>query len=259
MDVEIDLTKAAQDNANNYFSMSKKAKKKKEGAEEALKDLEKKLAERKRVGMESEPALKKVEKQEWSEKFRWFFASDGSLAIGGRDARQNEIIVSRYFEDNDLFFHADVFGASVVVLKDGVDKIREIKEEVAQFAACYSRAWEQSATITVYSLVRANVSKSTQKGSIGTGSFLLSGEREWFKDVRLELCAFVKYDGENMQKLNIAPAATCAKLGINGVLITPGNVKKSDAAKFISKALGYRNLDRIMQALPAGMFVVRKE
>ncbi len=254
MDIDIDIMKSAQENANDYFSMSKKAKRKKEGAIEALKDLEKRLAEHEKAGKENAPVLKKVEKQEWYEKFRWFFASDGSLAIGGRDARQNEIIVGRYFEDKDLFFHADIFGASVVVLKDGTYKNRGIKEEVAQFAACYSRAWEQSATVNVYSLPRSGVSKSTQKGSIGTGSFLLSGEREWFKDAKLELCAYVTGQEEGMKKLNIAPGETCRKLGIRGVLITPGNVKKSDAAKFISKVLDYNDLDKIMQALPAGMF-----
>lgn len=261
MHIIIDISRSAQENANGYFEKSKKARKKIAGAVESIKELEKKLRERKEtVKKETERSrIREITEKEWYERFRWFFASDGSLAIGGRDARQNEILVGRHFEDSDLFFHADVFGASVVILKGGAGKDRKIKEEAAQFAACHSRAWEQSASATVYSLARNSVSKSTQKGSLGTGSFLLSGEREWFKDVRLELCAFIKEGvGAGTKKLNIAPKTTCERLGISSVLITPGNVKKSDAAKFISKILEYKNIDEIMQALPAGTFTVKK-
>jgi hypothetical protein len=38
------------------------------------------------------------------------------------------------------------------------------------------------------------------------------------------------------------------------VLATQGSSKKSDAAKVISKALSYNDLDAIMQQLPAGTF-----
>ena len=37
------------------------------------------------------------------------------------------------------------------------------------------------------------VSKSKEKGSLGTGSFLLSGEREWHKNMALELAAYYIY------------------------------------------------------------------
>lgn len=255
MELEIDFTKSAQKNAEEYFERSKRAKRKAEGAEKAVRELEETLKR-----LESEVVKKKevraVEKKEWYEKFNWFFASDGSLAIGGRSADQNDELYSKYFEDNDLFFHSDVFGASAVILKNGMSCGREAREEVAQFAASFSSAWEMAhSTVDVYSLRKEQVTKSRNEGAIGKGSFLLKGEREWYRNVPLELAAFVN---EKMAKVEIAPFATCRKLGIKKyVLLSVGKTKKSDAAKYISRELGYANIDYIMQHIPTGPFALK--
>lgn len=255
MDIEIDFTKSAQDNADYYFSLSKKLKRKSEGASIAVKDLE-----AKRSTVEKRPVqvrqVKKIEEKKWYEKFNWFNTSNNMLAIGGRSAIQNELVNSRYFESKDLFFHADIFGASVVVLKDGADAPRNIREEVAQFAACFSKAWENGmSSVNVYSLKREQVTKSKEKGSLGTGSFLLEGEREWFKGVGLELCAYKELEG---QKPSIVPISTCMAIGVRKyMLLKPGNMKKSDAAKLIARKLNFSDVDYIMQHLPAGSFSVK--
>ncbi|MDE1762142.1 MAG: DUF814 domain-containing protein [Candidatus Micrarchaeota archaeon] len=258
MEIEIDLTKSAQQNANDYFYRSKRAKKKAEGAQQSIKELETKLQKAKER-YEKAPEAKKVKllgKKEWYEKFHWFFASDGSLAIGGRDASQNELINSRYFEEGDLFFHADIFGASVVILKGGTKASAEVKEETAQFAACYSSAWKEGqATVNVYALGRSQVTKSKSGGSLGAGAFALSGEREWFRNVRLELVASIKaekLEDKDVFRLIVMPSRAAEFLGISGVRIVLGKSKKSDAAKAIAKRLGYEDLDYVMQQLPTG-------
>ncbi len=258
MDVEVDFTKSAQENAQDYFGMSKKARKKAEGAEKAVAQLKEELTRHQEKKVEKKE-LKKVVEREWYEKFNWFFTSNSMLAIGGRSAQQNELVNSRHFDQNDLFFHADVFGASVTILKDGVASTRDIREEVAQFAACYSSAWENgSSTASVYSLKREQITKSTGKGSLGTGSFLMSGEREWFRNIPLELSAFAEEDKEGAVQVRIVPSLTCMRRGIKGFLIIkPGNTKKSDAAKYIAKRLAYNDIDYIMQHLPAGSFSVK--
>jgi predicted ribosome quality control (RQC) complex YloA/Tae2 family protein len=38
--------------------------------------------------------------------------------IGGRDAQQNELIVKRYMKQSDVYVHADLHGASSVVIKN---------------------------------------------------------------------------------------------------------------------------------------------
>ncbi len=256
MRIEIDFTKSAQDNADFYYRLSKRLKKKAQGASVAIKDLE---AKRSTLAAKPKPtkAIKKIEERKWYEKFNWFNTSNNMLAIGGRSAVQNELVNSKYFENNDLFFHADIFGASVIILKDGVNSTREIREEVAQFAGCFSKAWENNmSSVNVYSLKREQVTKSKEKGSLGTGSFLLEGEREWFKGVGLELCAF-KETGD--QKPHIVPISTCLAMGVRKfLLLKPGNTKKSDAAKMIAKKLDFPDIDYIMQHLPAGSFSIKE-
>jgi predicted ribosome quality control (RQC) complex YloA/Tae2 family protein len=253
MDVRIDFTLSAQQNADSYYKHSKKLAAKKEGAEKAIQELTKKLVEeRGRSAEEEKRRLVVTRQKEWYEKFHWFFTSDSLLAIGGRDAHQNELLNAKYFEDNDLFFHADIFGASAVILKGGVHASPNAKEEAAQFAACFSSAWERMlSSVDVYALKKEQVTKSTNKGSLGTGSFLLKGEREWFRGAKLQLVAFVK-DG----RVCIYPKNSFDRIGFKGAYIEvkQGNLKKSDAAKKISSFLGYESIDDIMRSLPAGTF-----
>jgi predicted ribosome quality control (RQC) complex YloA/Tae2 family protein len=258
MEIRIDFTKSAQDNANDYYNKAKKLSSKKDGAEKAIKDLEKTLGKlEKEEKTEVKERVVKIREKKWYEKFHWFFASDGNLVMGGRDAQQNELINSRHFDEKDLFFHANIFGASATVLKNGVSCEKGIREQAAQFAACYSSAWkEMLGNIDVYAMHRNQVSKSTSKGSIGTGSFLLSGEREWFRNMPLALVMFVDNDA-----LNTVPEVAFDEIKVNktvkGIRIVQGKDKKSDAAKNISKYLDYKDLDTIIQQLPAGTFLAK--
>lgn len=254
VEIEIDFTKTAQDNANGYYQTAKKLSAKREGAKKAAEELRQRLAKAKEENALAAPAKKvvKVRAKEWYEKFHWFFTSNGLLVIAGRDAHQNETLNSKYFEDKDLFFHANIFGAPVTILKNGIDSNIEIRQEVAQFAASYSSAWKENLhTVDVYAMRRDQVSKSTGKGSLGTGSFLLSGERDWYRNVRLVLTMYV-LDG----RLHTAPFVTFekikAKVRSKPAIIELGKEKKSDAAKKISHILGYDDLDSIMQGLPTG-------
>ncbi len=258
MDIEIDFTKTAQDNADSYYKKSKKLLTKKEGAEKAVKELKTRLAKAEKDAVASEKPRKVLitVQKEWYEKFHWFFTSNNMLVIAGRDAHQNEMLNSKHFEDSDLFFHANIFGAPVTILKNGRDSNSEIRQEVAQFAASYSSAWKEGLhAVDVYAMKREQVSKSTGKGSLGTGSFLLSGERDWYRSVRLSLVMFVK-EG----KLCTVPYVTFEKIKDSAgkhAVIEIGNDKKSDTAKKIARNLGYDDIDTIMQHLPAGEFRVQ--
>ncbi len=282
MEIDVDYTKSAQENAQNYFEKAKEAKKKLEGAKQTAARLEGKVKSLEKSKF-IEKKIRKREEREWYEKFYWFFASNGMLAIGGRSAQQNEEIVSRYLGPKDLFFHANIFGASAVALKDGKSASKDVEEEAAQFAACFSKAWENGlSAVDVFAVGREQISKSSQAGSLGTGSFLISGERKWFKNVRLELWAFSaetritlgegqKYDVKvnaalgavspppailvNSGRFNVVPALTYSKIGqASGIRLMPGKARKSDAAAKLSKRLNYDNIDYIMQHLPPGEF-----
>ena len=256
MDVKIDYTQSAQENANTYYQKAKRLILKKQGAEKAIADLRKTLA--RESAKKDKPAKKLIEKQkrEWYEKFHWFFTSTGHLVIGGRDASQNELLNSKHFEEGDLFLHANIFGGSVTILKEGTSAPQEAHEEAAQFAGCNSSAWKEGlGTIDVYAMKRDQVSKSTSKGSLGSGSFLLSGEREWHRNVKLGLAMFIK-EGK-LQTVPISAFEKISEKPTKNVILSIGKDKKSDAAKKIGKILGYDDLDYIMQQLPTGSFSVR--
>ena len=260
MKIEIDFTKSAQENASDYYNKAKRAKAKAEGAEAAIKRLESKLKSLEKAEMakpKEKKQITKARKQQWYEKFHWFFTSSGKLVIGGRDAHQNELLNSKHFEDSDIFFHADIFGASVTILKGGEASGKEVREEAAQFAACNSSAWKEGiGSVNVYAMKRGQVSKSTGKGSLGTGSFLLTGEREWYRGVALKLVVYMGDDGIRVMP-HVELSHMQQKIGKHVTLI-PGDEKKSDAAKAIGAYLSYDDIDHIMQQLPAGSFKIEK-
>ncbi len=257
MEIKIDYTKSAHENAGDYYNRAKRLVQKRAGAEKAIKELERSLKDAEKKALQKRQEVRKVidTKKEWYESFHWFMTSDGLLAIGGRDARQNELMNSRHFTESDLFFHADVFGASVFILKEGLGAGQKSKEETAHFAACYSSAWASGTRSTdVYAMRREQVSKSTGKGSLGTGSFLLKGEREWYRNVPLMLSFFL-----TKGKLNAIPSIESGRIEADGLVnVAQGDLKKSDAAKQIAKMLGYNDIDYIMRQLPpTGGFSVR--
>ena len=122
-------------------------------------------------------------KKLWYHRFRWFITSDGVVVLGGRDASQNEELVKKYMAGGDLFVHADVHGASVVIVKGKTERM----DEVAGFAASYSGAWRSGhASADVYSALPTQVSKTPESGEfVSRGSFIVRGERTYYKNVPL--------------------------------------------------------------------------
>ncbi|MDO8627870.1 MAG: NFACT RNA binding domain-containing protein, partial [Candidatus Diapherotrites archaeon] len=189
-EIELDLKKSIQEQANEYFDRAKKAKKKLVGLERAITDQQKKLLAHVQKKTEEKKEIIKKRKKEWFEKFHWFYSSDGLLVIGGRDAQSNESIVKKYMDEKDLYFHADVFGAPHCIIKT-VEKNsapEKTLQEAAIFAAAFSKAWQQKQlTATVYSVLPEQVSKKAPAGeSLGQGAFMIYGERNWFKNTALE-------------------------------------------------------------------------
>ena len=53
-------------------------------------------------------------------------SSENYLVIAGRDMQQNELIVKKYMRAGDLYVHADLHGASSVIIKNpGSDSIEK--------------------------------------------------------------------------------------------------------------------------------------
>ncbi|MCX6774146.1 MAG: NFACT RNA binding domain-containing protein, partial [Candidatus Micrarchaeota archaeon] len=143
MKIKLFIGKDAKENADLYYSESKKYREKAINAEEAIKDIDKKIKALEKKKVEIIERKKEIKKdREWFENYRWFKTEKGRICIAGKNADENDEIVKKYMEEKDLFFHADIHGGSVVIMKDGISA--DIKEKIscAVFAASYSNAWD---------------------------------------------------------------------------------------------------------------------
>jgi len=215
-----------------------------------------KEAEDKRQEREAEKQKPK-RKQEWYEKFRWFFSSEGFLVIGGRDATTNEIIIKKHTEKGDVVFHTDMAGSPFFVVKKksaGKDIGEETLREVADATCTYSRAWKLGlGTTNVFWVAPEQVSKTAESGEyMGKGSFMIRGKTNYLYP-KLEYALGLV--GEEIIGGPIKAVETKTK---NFVRIIQGKESKSNLAKKIKHKLKGGDLDEIIRFLPAGGGEIKK-
>jgi predicted ribosome quality control (RQC) complex YloA/Tae2 family protein len=259
MKVEFNLSKSVDENAGRYFDLSKKAKKKLDGAKKALKDSENKLStlllhEEKFWIEEEKRQEKKNRKIEWYEKFHWFFSSQDFLCIGGRDATSNEIVIKKHTDPNDLVFHTDMAGSPFFVIKDGQNAAQETLDEAAQAVACYSRAWKLGhASADVFWVKPEQVTKKAQSGeNLGKGSFMAYGKTTYIHP-KLEFAIGLIED-----QIIGGPVESVKSKTKHFIIVISGREKKSATAKKVKSLLKGGDLDDIIKFLPSGGAQVKK-
>jgi len=304
-DVEIDIRQSVEENAAKYYEDAKWAKKKLSGTEEAMENQEQKLEVAKKqaeteqaseplfvktkdmipIYAQPEPVQSAVEaepkpkptKKLWYEKFKWFFSSDGLLVIAGRNAEQNEMVIKKHTDSNDLVFHADIPGAAFVVIKKiGEDlsplDIEEIpndtRKEAAEFAAANSKAWSKGlGAVDIFSVPANRVTKTPPSGQyLSKGSFMIEGEREWYRSMELKLCIGIKLDREmGTAHVISGPLMAVRKNSDYFVTIKPGFKKAMELARVIRNRILIKarpedkyliekiSMDDIQRVIPAGM------
>ncbi|MFH2106969.1 MAG: NFACT RNA binding domain-containing protein [Candidatus Micrarchaeota archaeon] len=248
MNLILDLTRSVQDNAATYYERAKELKKKKEGLEAAIEETKKEIELTKAKAEADKKKVRVTKEKKWFEKFNYFTTSSGRLAIGGRNAQQNDIVYKKYFEDADLFFHADIQGGSAVILKDGINASEEELLEVAQYTASFSNAWKNgNSAVDVYCVKKEQVSKHSHGGFIAQGAFAITGEKKWFRSTSLGLKVGVSETG-----INVLPIVSKVKLG-KSVSLFPSKVGKTkgDLIKSLSKYFS-AHPNELMEILPSG-------
>jgi predicted ribosome quality control (RQC) complex YloA/Tae2 family protein len=223
--VKIFVHESIDQNAGRYYDQVKKFKKKLTGARAAM--------EREVQQVRTRKVQYQRPKKRWFDRFRWFYTSDQVLVIGGRDAGQNEELIRKYLEGGDTFVHADVHGASVVVVKGKTDAM----EEVAQFAAVYSGAWRAGfASADVYAARPDQVSKTAESGEyLSRGSFVVRGERQWYRDVPLEVV--IGLQKTPLTRIIGGPASSITRICDLYVALRPGTFEPNDIAKKVVRSL----------------------
>ena len=264
MKIELDLTKTLAQNADEFFQKSKKAKKKLEGLEKAIIDSEKKLSSMDQVSVQIEKEKKekllKKRKKQWFERFHWFYSSENKLVLAGRDANSNEDLIKNYMKSGDLYFHADIHGSPHCIIKTQKNfATSEEKEQAAIFVGSFSKAWDAKiSSLDVYSVLPEQVSKTPPSGeSMGKGSFMIYGKREWFKKTPLHLAVGVEKMEESLVVIS-GPESAVKKHALFCVRIIQGNSPKNDAAKYLKQLFEKKlnvlgiDLDEIVSMLPSG-------
>ena len=226
--VNLRVHESLEANVGTYYDTIKKYRKKIEGARTAM---AKAPARR-----EKKAPVVPVRKKRWFHRFRWFYTSDGVLVLGGKDAGQNEELVKKYMEGGDRFVHADVHGASVVIVKGKTGRM----DEVAQFAASYSGAWRSGHfSADVYSVAPDQVSKTPESGEyVARGSFIVRGEREYYHNVPLEVAIGLQTSPE----LGVigGPPTAIKERASNVVELRPGQYEPNDTAKKVLRLIRER-------------------
>jgi len=259
MRVELDFTISVQENADRYYALAKKSRKKLDGLAKGAEEIRRKMSQQAKAPLQS--ALVRKKERRWFEKFRWCRTSEGLLVVAGRDAKGNEQVVKKVMADDDLYFHADIHGAAHTVLKcEGKRPGAISKQEAAIFAAVCSKAWqEQIPAIDVYSVTPSQVSKSAPSGeSIGTGAFMVYGGREWFKKTPLEYAGGVRH-AEGAFEVFAGPPSSVRSMAQHFVGVGFGSASKGEAAKLILKIFSSKaqkkiglGIDDIIPLLPTG-------
>jgi predicted ribosome quality control (RQC) complex YloA/Tae2 family protein len=198
LSVDINLTESPWSNAREYYEQRKTAAVKEEKTQQqavkAIKNTEQKIAVDLKKGLKQEKALlQPIRKQMWFEKFLWFISSDGYLVIGGKDAQQNEMLYKRYLRKGDVYCHADLRGASSVIIKNNpatpdAPIPPATLAQAGSLSVCSSEAWDSKAGMGAWWVNADQVSKSAPAGEfLPAGSFMVRGKKNFLPPAPLLL------------------------------------------------------------------------
>ena len=203
-----------------------------------------------------------IRKKNWYERYRWFFTSDGLLAVGGRDSSSNSALVRKHMESNDKIFHAEINGSPFFILKDTNEDLMPLSlEETAYATVCFSRAWQASAHgLNSFWVKPDQIKKAAPTGqSMGKGSFMIYGTRNFIKVASLKLAVGIMKEDENFLLIS-GPVEPIKKNCLCYVIIEPGGSLISDVAKKIRAEFNKSDekfqklfvVDDYVRALPTG-------
>ncbi|QLG26763.1 NFACT family protein [Halorarum halophilum] len=304
--VTLDASTGPEKNADMLYKEAKRVEEKKEGAEAAIENTREELAavrerkeqweqadeepadadaaesegddaedgegdEERQVDWLSRASVPVRQQDHWYDRFRWFTTSDGFLVIGGRNADQNEELVKKYMDADDLFMHAQAHGGPVTVIKatDPSEPARDVtipeqsREEAAQFAVSYSSVWKDGRGAgDAYLVTPDQVSKTPESGEyIEKGGFVIRGDRDYYDDVPAKISVGVQVEPET--RVVGGPTSAIEERAESIIELRPGKFAQNDAAvkcyrefkrrfaddSFVRKVA---SADRIQEFLPPG-------
>eukprot|EP00180_Rhodochaete_pulchella_P001957 Plantae.Rhodophyta-Rhodochaete_pulchella.ctg2944.p1 GENE.Plantae.Rhodophyta-Rhodochaete_pulchella.ctg2944~~Plantae.Rhodophyta-Rhodochaete_pulchella.ctg2944.p1 ORF type:complete len:832 (+),score=195.87 Plantae.Rhodophyta-Rhodochaete_pulchella.ctg2944:368-2863(+) len=187
--VDVDIFVSAHANAKRYYDNKRVAASKHDKAltatAKAIESAELKAKKDLEKVETSHASVREARKRYWFEKFHWFISSENFLVVAGRDAQQNDILVRRYLKKEDAYVHADIHGASSVVVKNTLqNKDKDVPHltltQAGCFAMCRSSAWDSKIVTSAWWVRASQVSKTAPSGEyLSTGSFVIRGKKNF--------------------------------------------------------------------------------
>jgi predicted ribosome quality control (RQC) complex YloA/Tae2 family protein len=244
--------------ASVLYDRAKELDKKAEEAAEAAVRLEKKLQ---RIEVRPGIPTKRLTRRrsEWYERFRWFYTSEGKLAVGGRDAQSNSTLIKRHMDADDTVYHADLFGSPFFILKHGAGQTEDEIKEVAQSTVAFSSAWKTGlGSADAYWVSPEQLGTAAPSGEyLARGSFVIKGKKNFVRKSIVELAV-----GLDMRMMVVSgPENALRKNAMGYVVIIPHREKTSDTAKRVLRDLTELarkdigtppTLDEVLRSLPSG-------
>ena len=198
LSIDIDLAITPWQNARQYYDQKKvaavKEQKTMQASSKALRSTEQKIQADLKKGLKQEKdVLRPSRRAFWFEKFLWFVSSDGYLVLGGKDAQQNELLYRRYLKKGDIYVHADLNGASSVIVKNNsrtpdAPIPPSTLSQAGALTVCTSSAWDSKAVMAAWWVNAEQVSKTAPTGEyLTTGGFLVRGKKNFLPPSQLLL------------------------------------------------------------------------
>ncbi|VDP54383.1 unnamed protein product [Schistosoma curassoni] len=203
-EVVVDIDVNALTNAQKYYDKKRAASKKEEKTISVSRKVLKSAvhnAEMKMKTAKTVAQITEVRKPMWFEKFFWFISSENYLVVAGHDSQQNEVLVKRYLKPGDIFVHADIHGASTVIIKarhltsEEVDSSKhqdllhqhslplpppKTLLEAGNMAVVLSSAWQSHVLTRAWWVHHDQVSKTAPSGEyLTSGAFMIRGKKNY--------------------------------------------------------------------------------
>jgi predicted ribosome quality control (RQC) complex YloA/Tae2 family protein len=263
MDIELDTNKSIWKNLQEIYDKIKSLKQKRERIEQEIKKTKQEIEKIKTNSSnlvdvnkqdkqeETKTGKKRKEKKKWYEQYHWFYTTNNFLVVSGKNAKQNDELF-KLMKDEDLFFHADIFGAPATILKNGFSAKEQDLLEAACWAASFSSAWKKkSTTIDVYYVKKEQLTKYSQGQYVGRGAFVILGKREWFKNTTLGLKIIKNLKDEKL-RFEILPINHTKNNEII-LKIYPGDIEKEEFLKKVQEKF-FISKKELEGRLPSGGF-----
>jgi len=262
VEIEFCLEESIGKNLEKYYEKIKKIDNKIEGERKKIEILQKKLIEiekekemKEKEEKEIKELLKKIKKGEWYEKYRWFFTSKGNLVICGKDQSSNEVIIKKYSKNFKYVFHTTIPGSPFCLTNAETE---EEKEEVADFVAIFSKAWQSNlASTEVFYVKPEQLKKNDPKGVIlPKGSFYIEGKKNFIiGETKFSVGICLK--NNEIKEIRFGPYSTISKICDYYVTIVPGKKSRKELAKEIGKRLKIKHWQVLLDFLPSDGEIAR--